>query len=83
MQNLWAASALSLLDVLTETRGRPSDADLARISRGRVRTVGPSWPNVLTRLCGRETALLQDVTWWGPVMEERLHCLSDERDVPR
>jgi hypothetical protein len=81
MQSLWAASAASLLDLLTEARGGTSEAALFRLSPGRIGTVGPTWPSVLTRLCGRETALLQDVTWWGPLMEERLHRLSQIGDI--
>jgi hypothetical protein len=81
MQNLWATGAASLLDLLTETRGGPSDAALSSLSQGRIGATGPSWPAVLARLRGIETALIQDVTWWGPVMEERLHRLSDARDM--
>lgn len=81
MQNLWAVSAASLLELLTEARGGPSDAALSRLSQGRTGATGPSWPAVLARLRGIETALLQDVTWWGPLMEERLHRLSDRGDI--
>jgi hypothetical protein len=81
MRNLWASSAASLLDVLSEVRGGPSDTVLSRLSQGRIGTAGPSWPAVLTRLRGIEAALLQDVTWWGPLMEERLHRWDIEGDV--
>jgi hypothetical protein len=81
MRNLWAASAASLLDVLTEVRGGPTDAVLSRLSQGRIGAAGPSWPAVLTRLHGIEAALLQDVTWWGPLMEERLSRWDNEEDV--
>lgn len=82
MQGLWATSAGSLLDVVAEVRGRRTGSGLSRLCHSRTRAVGPSWPGVLTRLSGIEAALLQDVMWWGPVMEERLHQWSDERDIP-
>ena len=82
MQNLWATRASSLLNVLTEVRGGPTDAILSRLSQGRIGSIGPSWPAVLTQLRGIEAALLQDVTWWGPMMEERLHRWDNEQDVP-
>jgi hypothetical protein len=83
MQGLWATSAASLLDVVAELRGRPTEAGLSRLSRGRIRAAGPAWPGVLTRLSGIEAALLQDVMWWGPVMEEQLHLLwIDEQEFP-
>jgi hypothetical protein len=81
MQDLWAAGAASLLDLLIEAHSAPSDAALSRLSQGRTGVAGPLWPAVLTRLRGIETALLQDVAWWGPLMEERLHRLSDTRDI--
>ncbi|MEX5218731.1 MAG: hypothetical protein AB7G68_06960 [Nitrospiraceae bacterium] len=78
MEDLWASSASSLWDVLTEVRGSHTD----RFSPERchsLRKTGPSWPGALTRLRASEAALLQDMAWWGPMMEDRLHRWRDER----
>ena len=34
------------------------------------------WPDILARLSSAEAALLQDFTWWGPLMEKRLQQLT-------
>lgn len=75
-------SAGSLLDVVAEVRGRPAGARLSRLPCTRIRAMGPAWPGILTRLRGIEAALLQDVMWWGPVMEEKLQLWTDEQEVP-
>lgn len=78
MQNLWATGAASLLEVLTEVRGVPRDEMLASLYSHPRASRRPSWPGVLARIRGIEAALLQDVKWWGPAMEERLYRWSDE-----
>jgi hypothetical protein len=80
MQGLWATSASSLRDILTEVRGSHPDPFLSAHCHSRYKAPGPSWPGALTRLSGIEAALLQDLTWWGPVMEDRLHRWSDEQN---
>ena len=41
------------------------------------------WPGVLTRLSAVEAAMLQDLTWWGPLMESRLQQLTGSRAETR
>jgi hypothetical protein len=82
MHGLWAGRAGSLLDVVTEVRGRPRDVGRSRFPCTPIRARGPAWPGILTRLRGIEAALLQDVVWWGPVMEEKLQVWTDEQEFP-
>jgi hypothetical protein len=81
MQSLWAASAASLLDLLTEARGGTSEAALSRLSQGRIGTVGPTWPlgSHSTVWTGNGSPPRCDVG--GPLMEERLHRLSQIGDI--
>ena len=81
MEGLWASSLSSLRDVLIEVRGSHTDRFSPNLRHSRRKTVGPSWPGTLTRLRGIDAALLQDMTWWGPMMEDRLHRWSDEQAI--
>jgi hypothetical protein len=72
-------NASHLLDVLTEIRGISTTDPHDILSHIRSGSGRPSWPDVLGRLRGIEAALLQDMTWWGPAMQERLHQWSGEQ----
>ena len=73
MQGLWDSSTVPLLQVLRELNGGSfAETNLIRAAQKGVPSVGPSWPEALSRLRGMEVALLQDLPWWGPLMERRL-----------
>jgi hypothetical protein len=73
MQGLWDSSTVPLLHVLRElNEGSFAETNFIRAAEQGVASVGPSWPGALSRLRGLEVALLQDLPWWGPIMERRL-----------
>ena len=73
MQGLWDSSAVPLLEVFQElNHGSFAEPNFIRAAENGVLSVAPSWPGALSRLRGLGVALLQDLPWWGPVMERRL-----------
>jgi hypothetical protein len=78
MSGLWDSSTVPLLQVLRElNEGSFAETNFIRGAEIGVASIAPSWPGTLSRLRGLEVALLQDVPWWGPIMER---CL---REWPR
>lgn len=75
----WVADASCLLDIFIAIHSTPTDEFLHRLSRPGRRLHGPAWPQLLTRLSPREAALLQDMTWWGPALVDRLRQQGEER----
>jgi len=73
MQGLWDSSTVPLLEVFQElNHGSFAEPNFIRAAENGVLSVAPSWPGALSRLRGLGVALLQDLPWWGPVMERRL-----------
>ncbi|WHZ22118.1 MAG: hypothetical protein OJF47_001230 [Nitrospira sp.] len=74
-QERWIAGTSTLLAVFQAMRGDPPIDPQPRNRR-----TGPfsqRWPGVLTGLSSVEAAMLQDLTWWGPLMEHRLKQMAD------
>jgi hypothetical protein len=73
MQGLWDSSTVPLLQVLGElNEGSFAETNFIRAAEKGVASVSPAWPGALSRLRGLEVALLQDLRWWGPIMERWL-----------
>lgn len=72
MQETWISRGTSLLTIFQAIRGTGSDAR----SNCRTTFFSQYWPGDLSTLSSVEAALLQDLLWWGPLMESRLEQLA-------
>jgi len=77
MQESWISGGSSLLAIFQAIRGNES-IDRSPMA-GRPSSFSQHWPGVLTKLSPVEAALLQDLLWWGPLMESRLQQLARSR----
>ena len=77
MQESWISGGSSLLAIFQAIRGNESN-DQSPMA-GRPGSFSQHWPGVLTKLSPVEAALLQDLRWWGPLMESRLQQLAGSR----
>ncbi len=74
MHKSWIVGGATLLSIFQAERGTGWIACSSFEQRTNLN--GPRWPKVLSGLTAVEAALLQDVAWWGPVMESRLQQLA-------
>lgn len=71
----WIAGTSTLLAVFRAMRGEPSAEP-----QGRDRRTGSYSRQefgLLTELSAVEAAMLQDLAWWGPCMENRLQQMTE------
>jgi hypothetical protein len=80
-QERWIAGTSTLLAAFQAMRGDPSAEPQPRDRR--TGSFSQRWPGVLTGLSAVEAAMLQDLTWWGPLMESRLKQMTDTRTEAR
>lgn len=72
MQGLWDSRTVPLLQVLRElNEGSFAESNFIQAAEKGVASVGPTWSGALSRFCGLEVAPLQDLPWWGPIMERQ------------
>ena len=77
MQEPWISDGSTLLAIFRAVRGNGS---IERFLLDRqTGSFSQCWPGVLTGLSPVEAALLQDLTWWGPLMESRLRQMMGSR----
>lgn len=69
MQRAWISN-ISTLAALFDAQGHAA-AERSSVDR-RTGSFRQGWSDLLTRLSPREAAMLQDLTWWGPQMKQRL-----------
>ncbi|MBI4003240.1 MAG: hypothetical protein HY348_15850 [Nitrospira defluvii] len=81
MQKPWISGGATLLAIFQAIRGNGS-IERSLLDR-RTGSFSQRWPGVLTGLSAVEAALLQDLTWWGPLMESRLQQLTGSRAKTR
>lgn len=80
-QEQWIAGTSTLLAVFQAMRGNPSAEP--QLHDRRTGSFSQRWPGVLTGLSAVEAAMLQDLTWWGSLMESRLKQMTDPRTETR
>ncbi len=81
MQEPWISGGSTLLAIFQAVRGNGSIEQCSLDQR--TGSFSQRWPGVLTRLSTVEAAMLQDLTWWGPLMESRLKQLAGFRAETR
>ena len=74
MQEPWISAAPTLLAVFEAVRENGS-FERSSIDR-RTGSFRQGWTDLLFRVSPMEAAMLQDLTWWGPRMEDRLKELT-------
>lgn len=80
MQETWISGGSSLLAIFQAIQ---DDGSFGRSSLNRRGSFSQQWPGVLTNLSSVEVALLQDLFWWGPLMESRLQKLAGHESKPK
>ncbi len=81
MQESWILGGATLLSIFQAVRGNDS---IERSSfEHRTTSFSQRWPGVLSGLTAGEAAMLQDLAWWGPLMENRLKQLAGSRAETR
>ena len=81
MQESWILGGATLLSIFQAIRGSSSIEPSSSFER-RTHLSSRHWPTVLRGLTAAEAAMLQDLAWWGPLMENRLQQMAGVRVEP-
>jgi hypothetical protein len=74
MQRAWISNTTALVALFDAAQGHTA-GERSSLDR-RTGSFRQGWPDILTKLTAREAAMLQDLTWWGPQMKQRLVQLA-------
>ncbi len=75
MARAWISNTATLVALFDAAQGHAA-AERSSVDR-RTGSFRQGWSDLLTRLSSREAAMLQDLTWWGPQMKQRLVQLEN------
>lgn len=74
MKRPWISNTTTLMAIFEAAQGH-AVAERSSVDR-RTGSFRQGWSDLVTRLSPREVAMLQDLTWWGPQMKQRLVQLA-------
>jgi hypothetical protein len=75
MTRAWISNTTTLVALFDAAQGHPA-AERSTVDRG-TGSFRQGWSDILLSLSPREAAMLQDLTWWGPQMKQRLVQLAN------
>jgi hypothetical protein len=82
MQESWILGGATLLSIFQAICGSSLTERTSPLESRRHLLSSQQWPTVLSSLTAAEAAMLQDLTWWGPLMENRLQRMVGVRVEP-
>jgi len=82
MQESWVLGGATLLSIFQAICGSSLIEGTSPLESRRRLLSSQQWPAVLSGLTAAEAAMLQDLAWWGPLMENRLQRMAGVRVEP-